>query len=250
MPTTSNLDRLPIAFLLVAFGFLLLITLNSVLVGAGLVLIVGGILLLSSWVFPRRRVDQGTRGGPAAPSGGAPESSVPYSLLALWRSDPGGMAIDLLRVGVGLVWVVNMLFILDPGNQFFATFQDVAVSYAGTTVGGPGIADFVAGHAAVFAWLTAVLSAYLAVAFVLGFTTRLACLLGALASVAFFVTQFLTTFQIPGGTDVGAHPLYLLIYLVLFAGGAGRYLAVDNRVWATGRARFPRLARWIATPRP
>lgn len=170
-------------------------------------------------------------------------------LRDLWRSDPKGMSIDLLRVGVGLVWVLNLIFIVDPANQFFPTFRGTVLSFAPTSLGGPNVANFVAAHATAFAWMTALLTVYLAIAFVLGVTTRLACIVGGVAFVIFLATQFLSTFQIPGGTDVGPHPLYLLIYLILFAGGAGKYVAVDHWIWATGRARFSRLSRWLAAPR-
>ncbi len=159
------------------------------------------------------------------------------------------MSLDLLRVGLGLIWAVNLVFVADPSNQFFPTFHSVALSFAPTSLGGPAVATFVADHAALFAWLTAALTAYLAVALLLGLTTRLACIVGGVASVLLLLTQWLSTFLLPGGTDVGPHPLYLLIYLVLFAGGAGKYVAVDHWVWASGRARFPRLSRWLAAPR-
>ncbi|HZY71093.1 MAG TPA: hypothetical protein VFF67_08990 [Thermoplasmata archaeon] len=171
------------------------------------------------------------------------------ALRELWRSDPKGMALDLLRVGLGFIWSLNLIFVVDPSNQFFASFHDVALAFGPSTLGGPDVATFVAGHATLFAWVIAVLTAYLAVGFVSGVTTRLACIVGGVASVLFLTTQFVTTFAIPGGTDVGPHPIYLLIYLVLFAGGAGRYLAVDHWVWISGKARFPRLARWLASPR-
>lgn len=166
----------------------------------------------------------------------------------LWQSDPKGMSIDLLRVGVGLVWALNLIFIADPANRFFPTFRGTVLSFAPSSLGGPSVANFVAAHAAVFAWMTALLTLYLAIAFVLGVTTRLGCMVGWVASIIFLATQFLSTFQIPGGTDVGPHPLYLLIYLALFAGGAGKYVAIDHWIWATGRARFPRLSRWLAAP--
>jgi uncharacterized membrane protein YphA (DoxX/SURF4 family) len=166
----------------------------------------------------------------------------------LWRADPKGMSIDLLRVGMGIIWLLNLIFVVDPANRFFPTFADTALSFAPTSLGGPGVADFIAAHATPFAWITAALTVYLAVAFVLGFTTRFACIVGGISSILLLVTQFLSTFLFPGGTDVGPHPLYLLIYLILFTGGAGKYVAVDHWIWATGRAKFPRLSRWLAAP--
>jgi uncharacterized membrane protein YphA (DoxX/SURF4 family) len=169
-------------------------------------------------------------------------------LRGLWKADPKGMSIDLLRVGMGIIWALNTIFILDPANRYFSTFHGVALSFAPTSLGGPAVANFVASNWFLFAWIIAILTVYLAVAFLLGITTRLACVVGGIASIALLATQFFSTFQTPGGTDVGPHPLYLLIYLVLFVGGAGRYLAIDHWIWETGRARRPRLARWLAAP--
>jgi uncharacterized membrane protein YphA (DoxX/SURF4 family) len=169
-------------------------------------------------------------------------------LRRLWQQKPELMSIELLRVGMGVIWVLNLVFVLAPENQFFGTFQDAALSFAPTSLTGPGAAQFVAQYPAFFAWVVAVGTLYLAVAFLLGITTRLACIVGFLFSVAFLITQVGSTFVIPGGTDVGPHPLYLLMYVVLFLGGAGRLLAVDHWIWATGRARLPRLSRWLAAP--
>ncbi len=168
-------------------------------------------------------------------------------LRTLWTGDPKGVSLDLLRIGMGFIWALNLIFILDPANQYFSTFSSVADSYDTQTLGGPAIPDFVVAHAAVFAWLIAVVSVYLAVALLLGFTTRLASLVGGVASVFFLWTQFLMTFMLPGGTDVGAHPLYLLIYVILFVGGAGKYLSVDRWYWEEG-GRHPQFARFFLTP--
>lgn len=185
--------------------------------------------------------------------GDAVEANRPHRGLgrvrAIWEQDRSGLSLDLLRIGMGFIWGLNLLFILIPANQYFPTFQAAAASYGAQTIGGPGIANFVAAYAGVFAWLIAIATAYLCVAFLFGLTTRLACYVGIVASAFFFVTQFTMTFMIPGGTDVGAHPLYLLIYVVLLAGGAGRYLSVDGLLWAEG-TRFPRLARALNSASP
>ena len=171
-------------------------------------------------------------------------------VVTLWRRDPKGMSIDLLRVGMGLVWALNLIYILTPSNRYFSMFQSMASGYGSTTLGGPWFANWVAGSPAFFAWAIAILTAYLAVAFLAGITTRLACVAGGVASVAFLVTQFYATFALDGsGTDVGPHPLYLLIYLILFTAGAGQYFALDHWMWASGKARLPRLSRWVASPR-
>jgi hypothetical protein len=140
---------------------------------------------------------------------------------------------------MGVVWLLNLTFILDPQNQFWATFSTTARSFAPTTIGGPGLAEYVAAHPLFFAWGIAIVTGYLAVAFLFGLTTRLACFVGSSFSAVLLATQFGTTFLFPGGTDVGAHPLYILVYAVLVVGGAGHWLSMDTwiRDWFAERRR-------------
>lgn len=157
--------------------------------------------------------------------------------------------IELLRIGAGIVWFANLLFILDPANRYWSTFSATASSFAPTTVGGPGLAQYVAGHPLLFAWGIALFTGYLSIAFLVGLTTRTAAILGSCFSALLLATQFGSTFLFPGGTDVGAHPLYILIYIVLVLGGAGRSISVDHllrRAWA---ARAVRRAP-VGTPTP
>jgi len=164
------------------------------------------------------------------------------------RPDPRAISLEMLRIGMGIIWALNMVFIVLPSNQYFSTFASTARSFAPTSVGGPLLADFVGAHATVFAWGIAILTAYLSVALCLGLTTRWACSVGIIASVIFLGTQFASTFQTPGGTDVGPHPLYILVYLILLVGGAGRYWALDARLSASLRSRWPRLSQWLFGP--
>jgi hypothetical protein len=158
-------------------------------------------------------------------------------------ADPWGRghAIELLRIGVGAVWLVNLLFIVDPANMYWSTFSATALSFAPTTVGGPGLAQYVAAHPLFFSWGIALVTGYLALSLLFGFTTRLACFLGSFFSAILLATQFGTTFLFPGGTDVGAHPLYILVYGVLVVGGAGQSLSVDH--WVHEQLRLRRAAR-------
>ena len=159
-------------------------------------------------------------------------------------------ALELLRFTVGAIWLANLLFIVVPSAGYWSTFAAVAQSYAPTTLGGPWLADLVAAHPVVFSWLIALLTAYLAIAFLSGVTTRLACVLGGAASVLFLLTQFGSTFSFPGGTEVGAHPLYLVIYAALWVGGAGKAWALDGWLWRRGWGRRVPQARWFASPPP
>src|SRR5208282_2172467 len=157
------------------------------------------------------------------------------------------ITIELLRIGVGLVWAVNFVFILAPANNFFGGFGQIALSFAPTSLGGPALAQFVAAHATIFSWLVAILTGYLAVALTLGLSTRWACLAGGIFSAVLLGTQIGSTFVFPGGTDVGEHPLYLLIYMVLVFGGAGQAYSADHWIadaWARRRAAV------AARPRP
>jgi len=162
--------------------------------------------------------------------------------------DRAGRALDLLRILLGVIWTANLLFIFLPAADFWGGFAATAASYGPTSLGGPGFAEYVAANPTFFAWLIVVASVYLAIALLLGVTTRLACMVGFVASGAFFATQWNATFLFPGGTDVGAHPLYLAIYVALFFGGAGRFWSLDAWIWRTGRARLASLSNWIATP--
>jgi uncharacterized membrane protein YphA (DoxX/SURF4 family) len=148
------------------------------------------------------------------------------------------VAIPALRIGIGIVWAVNSLFILLPANQFFASFGSTAGSFAGSTLGGPGISNFVASNAGAFSILLAGVTLYLAIALVLGLTTRIACVVGAVFSLFLVLTQFGVTFFFPGGTDVGPHPIYILVYVALLIGQAGRTFSLDGWLsarWVTGR---------------
>jgi len=162
--------------------------------------------------------------------------------------DRAGRGLDVLRLLMGVIWTANLLFIILPMADYWGSFADMAGGFGQTSLGGPGFANYVAANPTFFAWLIAIATGYLAVAFLFGLTTRLACAVGFVASVAFLVTQWTTTFAFPGGTDVGPHPLYLAVYVALFVGGAGRYWSLDSWIWRTGRAKFARLSTWIATP--
>ena len=152
---------------------------------------------------------------------------------------------EVLRIGMGVVWALNLVFVLYPPNQYFPTFESTARSFAPTTLGGPGVAGFVGAHASAFAWGIALLTGFLAVAFLLGALTRWACAIGAAASAVFLLTQFTSTFGTPGGTDVGPHPLYLLVYAVLVVGGAGSTWAIDRGMRDAWGVRHPRLTWWL-----
>jgi len=157
-------------------------------------------------------------------------------------------AVEALRIGMGLIWTLNLLFIILPSADYWSSFSSVATGFGSTTPGGPGFADYVANHPAVFSWTIALATAYLAVAFLFGFTTRLACVVGLAASAIFLWTQYTSTFAFPGGTDVGAHPLYIAMYVALLLGGAGRYWSIDRWVWRVGSLWLKRVGRWVAGP--
>ncbi|HKS59923.1 MAG TPA: hypothetical protein VJS68_04005 [Thermoplasmata archaeon] len=156
-------------------------------------------------------------------------------------------ALLILRLGLGVIWSANLIFILLPSANFFGGFASLAEGYASSSLIGPGFALFVARHAIVFSLVIAATTAYLSVAFLLGLTTRWACVVGAAFSTFLLLSQWGATFAFPGGTDVGPHPLYLGVYLALAWGRADRYHALDlklagvlSRLVAFARGLSPR----------
>jgi uncharacterized membrane protein YphA (DoxX/SURF4 family) len=140
-----------------------------------------------------------------------------------------------LRVGLGIVWLANLSYVVDPANDFFPTFAATASSFGPTTPTGPALAEFVAANAALFALAVALVTAYLALAFLLGFSVRIACLVGTVFNLALLLTQFTTVSTMPGGTDVGPHPVYLVAYVALFVANGARLWSLDG--WLEHRAR-------------
>jgi hypothetical protein len=145
-----------------------------------------------------------------------------------------------LRLGIGLVWALNLLFIFDPANGFFSGFSATAADYAPTSLGGTGFPQFVAAHPTFFSALIAGVTLYLAAAFLTGTTTRLACVVGSVFAMALLISQFGSTFVIPGGTDVGPMPLYVAAYVALFVGRSEQSFSVDS--WWSHRVLWRRRA--------
>jgi hypothetical protein len=147
--------------------------------------------------------------------------------------------IELLRIGLGFVWVANFWFIIYPPNDYFGNFPTVARSLAPVSFGGPGFLDYVAAHPLFFSWAVALATGYLAVAFTLGITTRIACFFASFFSAVLFAIQIGSIFVYPGGTDVGEHPVFILVSGVLLVGGAGQSLSLDawiRSAWSRMRA--------------
>ncbi len=162
------------------------------------------------------------------------------------RSWPLSHAIEILRIGTGIVWLINLVFIVDPANRYWSSFSTTARSFAPTTVGGPGLADYVSAHPLFFSWAIALVTGYLAFSLILGLTTRLACFVGGFFSAMLLATQFGSTFLFPGGTDIGAHPLYILIYGVLVVGGGGTSYSVDR--WMRAHLPAQPIRRLVRAP--
>lgn len=164
-----------------------------------------------------------------------------------------------LRLGIGLVWAMNCVYIFDPANDFFSGFSAEAASFAPVALGGGALPRFAAAHPAVFSILIAATTLYLAVAFLLGGTTRWACGIGIGFALALLVSQFGLTFVVPGGTDVGPMPIYVAVYAALLLGRAERVFSLDawwgaHRQSARGGPALARTAleqsRGAERPRP
>ncbi|MCI4330943.1 MAG: hypothetical protein L3K19_03750 [Thermoplasmata archaeon] len=158
------------------------------------------------------------------------------------ESDRGNRStFTVLRLSLGVAWALNLVFILDPANAFFATFADTASGFGPTSVGGGGLARFVAGHSALFALLIAGTTAFLAVAFLTGRATRLGCVVGLSFNSVLLLTQLGSVAVMQGGTDIGPQPLYLAMYLALLVNARPECGAIGNpaRFTARFRARTP-----------
>ena len=155
----------------------------------------------------------------------------------------------MLRIGLGLVWSLNFLYVVDPANLFFPTFSTTALGFGGTALGGALLPAFVAARAPIFALLVAAGTGYLAIAFLLGATTRFACVVGAIFNSVLLATQVGGLLTVPGGTDIGPQPLYLLVYAALFVGAGVDAISVD-RWWAATRAARRRRPSDLAARTP
>jgi len=174
-------------------------------------------------------------------AGSADAEDGPSTLRAARR------ALLALRLGIGVIWTLNLVYVLLPANSFFPAFADTASSFGPTTLSGPGIATYVASHSGFFSVGVAVVTAYLAAAFLLGASTKVACLVGAGFNVTLLVTQFGQIAMIPGATDVGPQPLYLAIYVALFLSAGIEPLSMDR--WFA-RARLAASRRYELTAEP
>jgi uncharacterized membrane protein YphA (DoxX/SURF4 family) len=161
----------------------------------------------------------------------APSLSEPYARKGILA----------LRLGIGAVWALNLLFIFDPANGYFTGFSSTAQSFSGQSLGGGGFPQFVASYPAAFSILIAGVTLYLAVAFLFGVTTRWACFVGAGFALALLISQWGGTFVIPGGTDVGPMPIYVAVYVALFLGHAEQSLSLD--AWLGARVHRVRRAK-------
>src|SRR5487761_265244 len=112
-----------IGIILVLVGVGLVATVINLLTLLGLILIILGLILISSWAFEGGISAEGMEGRPGSALTWPRNQGSLIGLRDLWRSGAKGASIDLLRVGVGLIWVLNLIFIVDPANQFFSTFQ-------------------------------------------------------------------------------------------------------------------------------
>ena len=141
----------------------------AIAIPAGLVIVLSGALLML-YVGYRRADLMPWLAGLMRPRTAA-SGSISSELIASTRRTAS--AVEVLRIGLGVVWAANLTFILFPSSNYWGSFAAVAASYGPTTPGGSGFAQFVSAYPSVFAGLIALVTAYLAVAFLTGFTTRL-----------------------------------------------------------------------------
>jgi hypothetical protein len=159
----------------------------------------------------------------------------------------------VLAIMLGRIWAANLLFLVVPSAGCRGSFAVLAASHGDTSLvgpGGTGSRELRRREFDIVRRLIAVPTACLAVALLPGVMTRLASVLGFVASLVFLATHRTATFAFPGGTDVGPHRLCRATYVALYVAGAGRCWSLDGRIRRTGRARIDGLSNRIATLLP
>ena len=151
-------------------------------------------------------------------------------------------AILVLRVTLGLIWTGNLFFVLLPSNDFFGGFGSAVTGLGGGSLVGPELVTIAVQYSPITSIVVAGTTGYLALAFLLGASTRLACLIGIVFSGVLLVLQWGSTFVFPGGTDVGPHPLYIAASLALLIGRAESRYSLD--------AMFSRAMHRASSPAP
>ena len=142
--------------------------------------------------------------------------------------------IGLLRIGFGLVWAVNAYFKWQPA------FRDNFTSYLDKA--GEGQAPIVQGwitfwenvvhvNPHLFAVTVACIETGLAIGLIFGLLSNLTDVVGVIQALLIWSTAegFGGPYQ-PGSTDIGTAIIYGLVFVGLFFGRAGLYLALDPYV--------------------
>jgi uncharacterized membrane protein YphA (DoxX/SURF4 family) len=138
--------------------------------------------------------------------------------------------IGLMRIVAGLLWIANLEwkrpgdFGEDTGTGLYkyisSAATDPAFDWWGTIV-----RELIIPNYRLFGWVSLLTEIALAALLLLGFKTRLVALVGAVQSVAIFlsVVNYTKVYEWPW-----SYFLMVALHLVLFATSAGRYLGLDG----------------------
>ena len=164
--------------------------------------------------------------------------TTPETYIPLWRA----RLIAIMRIAFGLAWAVAAWLKWQQG--FISGFMG---QVTGAREGQPMMihnwinmwASMISTNPYFFAYLVASLETTLAVLFIFGIFTNLACIMSILHSFGIWTVAegFGGPLQLGKSTDIGPAIMYTIISGLLLAISAGRYYAVDQ--WLT-----PRLGRF------
>lgn len=134
-----------------------------------------------------------------------------------------GWPVALLRVGLGVMWLVAVSGKLEHWSQWPAGLHGYLEASAKTAFGFyRGFLGLAADHYMIFAWLVPIGELCIGIALVLGAVTRFAAAVGLFMVLNFWFMKG-ATFWDPQNHD----SLFILILFALMFAGAGRVLGID-----------------------
>jgi uncharacterized membrane protein YphA (DoxX/SURF4 family) len=167
--------------------------------------------------------------------------AAPVSITSRLRRRPaidGTLAVVSLRIVFGVIWAIDAWLKWQPA--FRANFGQLV---SGAAHGQPAFLSgwfdlwqlIVAGHAPLFAVLTATTETYLAFAVLTGFARRVTYTIGiGYALMIWSVAEGFGGPYVPGTTDIGAAVIYSLVFWALLLLDSGR-VSLDGAI----AIRFP-----------
>jgi len=156
----------------------------------------------------------------------------------VWRSDAAQhsirhVGICLLRVMVGTMWWQQSLWKVPPHYDWgLIHWMQEMVDHASTELQSALVRDFVLPNIAVFGPLVYVIEVFIGVSLILGVTTRLGALLGALMAINLWLGLSDAPNEWPW-----TYMFIIVVHLIYVIDPPGRSLGIDALLWRREAAR-------------